>query len=115
LSTAFSDEKTLERVLVFPEHWRVILGVMQRVAAVAIALGLTGCVTGAGIWKRNTPDGVRLPLLLGAVAGDFVVTGLVASQVQDFTVGASLGTALAITVADFGVGCLIGACGSLRL
>jgi hypothetical protein len=86
---------------------------MQRATAVAITLALSGCVTGAGLWKRD--EGVKLPLLLGAIAADLVVTSVVASQAQDFTVGASLGTALAVTAADFGVGCLIGACSSLRL
>lgn len=88
---------------------------MQRAPAVAITLALSGCVTGAGIWKRDSSEGVKLPMLVGAVAADLVVTGLIASQVQDFTVGASIGTALAVTAVDFGVGCLIGACSSLRL
>lgn len=92
---------------------------MQRASALAIAVALSagatapGCVTAAGVWKRD--EGVRLPLLLGAVAADFVVTSVIASQVQDFTLGASLGTAFAVTAVDFGVGCLIGACTSLRL
>jgi hypothetical protein len=85
---------------------------MQRAAALATVLALSGCVTGAGIWKR---DQVRLPMLVGAVAADLIVTGLIASQAQDFTVGASIGTAFAITAVDFGVGCLIGSCSSLRL
>jgi hypothetical protein len=85
---------------------------MQRAAALAMTLALSGCVTSAGIWKR---DQVPLPMLLGAVAADLVVTGVVASQVQDFTAGASIGTAFAVTAVDFGVGCLIGACNSLRL
>lgn len=88
---------------------------MQRtVAAAAIALALSsGCVTGAGIWKRDT--GVSLPMFVGAVAADLVVTSVVASQVQDFTVGASLGTAAAVTAVDVAAGCLFGACSSLRL
>lgn len=85
---------------------------MQRAAAVAMTLALAGCVTGAGIWKR---DEVPLPMLVGAVAADLVVTAVVASQVQDFTVGASIGTAFAVTAVDVGIGCLIGACHSLRL
>ena len=86
---------------------------MQRAAAVAVTLALaSSCVTGAGIWKR---DEVSLPMLVGAVAADMVVTTVIASQVQDFTTGASLGTAFAVTAVDFGVGCLIGACHSLRL
>ncbi len=85
---------------------------MHRVAALAIAVTLSGCVTGAGIWKR---DNVSLPLLVGAVAADLVVTSVVASQVEDFTIPAALGTAAAITAVDVVVGCLIGACHSLRL
>jgi hypothetical protein len=88
---------------------------MQRAAALALTLALTaqaGCVTGAWVWKR---DNVSLPLLGGAVAADLVVTTVIASQVQDFTVGASLGTAAAVTAADLVVGCLLGACHSLRL
>jgi hypothetical protein len=93
---------------------------MQRAAALTLmvalstaAVGNAGCVTGVAIWKRDSE--VSVPLLVGAVAADLVVTGLVASQVQDFTPGASIGTALAVTAVDFGVGCLIGACRALRL
>jgi hypothetical protein len=85
---------------------------MQRAATVAIALALSACVTGAGVWKR---DNVSLPMLVGGVAADLVVTTAIASQVQDFTIGASLGTAAAVTAVDVAVGCLIGACHSLRL
>ncbi|HEX5059673.1 MAG TPA: hypothetical protein VFV99_09955 [Kofleriaceae bacterium] len=85
---------------------------MQRAAAVAMTLALAGCVTGAGIWKR---DNVSLPMLVGGVAADLVVTTIIASQVEDFTIGASLGTAAAVTAVDVAVGCLIGACHSLRL
>lgn len=85
---------------------------MQRAVALAMILGLSGCVTGAGIWKR---DQVSLPMLAGAVAADLVVTTVIASQVQDFTIGASLGTAAAVTAVDVAIGCLIGSCHSLRL
>lgn len=85
---------------------------MQRAAAIAITLALSGCVTGAGIWKRNE---VPLPMLIGAAAADLVVTGVIASQIQDFTAGASIGTAVAVTAVDVGIGCLVGACTSLRL
>lgn len=83
------------------------------VVGVATSMASTGCVTGVAVWKRDTQ--LSVPLLLGAVAADLVVTTVLASQVQDFTVGASLGTAFAVTAVDFGVGCLIGACRSLRL
>lgn len=86
---------------------------MHRAVTFATVLALSGCVTGAGIWKRA--DRVSLPLLAGAVAADLVVSGTAASQVQDFTVGASIGTALAVTAVDVAVGCLFGACSSLRL
>ncbi|HEU4610846.1 MAG TPA: hypothetical protein VFS15_02170 [Kofleriaceae bacterium] len=85
---------------------------MHRAVALAMILGLSGCVTGAGVWKR---DQVSLPMLAGAVAADLVVTTVVASQVQDFTIGASLGTAAAVTAVDVAIGCLIGSCHSLRL
>ncbi len=90
---------------------------MQRAAAaaltVAIAASATGCVSGAAVWKRDSE--VSLPLLLGAVAADFAVTSVLAYQVQEITLGASIGTAFAVTAVDFGVGCLFGACRSLRL
>ncbi len=85
---------------------------MQRAVALATILALSGCVTGAGVWKR---DRVSLPMLAGAVAADLVVTTVTASQIEDFTLGASLGTAAAITAVDVAIGCLIGACHSLRL
>lgn len=85
---------------------------MQRAVALATILAMSGCVTGAGVWKR---DQVSLPMLAGAVAADLVVTTVIASQVEDFTVGASLGTAAAVTAVDVAVGCLIGSCHSLRL
>jgi hypothetical protein len=85
---------------------------MQRAAALAMAVTLAGCVTGAGIWKR---DDVKLPMLVGAAAADLVVTTAIAYQVEEFTIGASLGTAAAVTAVDVAIGCLIGACHSLRL
>ncbi|HEY5950968.1 MAG TPA: hypothetical protein VIV40_35995 [Kofleriaceae bacterium] len=90
---------------------------MRRPFALALAVvvstgALSGCVTGAGVWKR---DKVSLPMLIGGVAADLVVTTVIASQVEDFTLGASLGTAAAVTAVDVAVGCLIGSCHSLRL
>jgi hypothetical protein len=78
-----------------------------------LLLALSGCVTGATVWKRD--DQVTLPILLGAVAADLVVTGAIASQIEDFTVAATVGTALAVTAADLGIGCLFGACKPLGL
>ena len=77
-----------------------------------LALALSGCVTIAGVVKRD--DGVGLPLLGGAVAADLGVTSLSASQVQGYSAGASLATGLALTAVDLAVGCLIGACSALR-
>lgn len=86
----------------------------MRIVSLAVVIGLTtgGCVTGAGIWKHEK---VSMPFLGGAVAADLVVSGLGASQVEDFTTVASIGTALAITAVDFTIGCFLGACSSLRL
>jgi hypothetical protein len=81
-------------------------------AAPAIAVLLTGCVTTAGLVKK--PE-VSLPLLIGATVADFVVISLAASQIQSYSYGGSLATGLAITGVDVGVGCLIGACSSLKL
>ena len=75
-------------------------------------LALSGCVTTAGVVKRD--DGVGLPLLAGAVGADLVVSSLAASQIQDYSLGASLATALALTAVDVVIGCLSGACTVLR-
>ena len=77
-----------------------------------LALALAGCVTTAGVVKRD--DGVELPLLGGAVAADLVVSSLSASQIEGYSTGASIATALAITAVDVAIGCLIGACAALR-
>jgi hypothetical protein len=77
-----------------------------------LALALSGCVTTAGVVKRD--EGIGLPLLGGAVAADLVVSSLSASQVQGYSTGASLATGLAITAVDVAIGCLIGACSALR-
>lgn len=72
----------------------------------------SGCVTGLGVWKREQ---VTMPMLGGAVAADLVVSGLVASQVEDFTTAATIGTAFAVTAVDVAIGCILGACSQLRL
>jgi len=77
-----------------------------------LALALSGCVTTAGVVKRD--DRVGLPLLAGTAAADLVVTSVAASQIQDYSLGASLATALAVTALDVAIGCLIGACAALR-
>jgi FtsH-binding integral membrane protein len=77
-----------------------------------LALALSGCVTTAGIVKNQD---VSLPLLIGATVADLVVTSLAASQIQEYSYGGSLTTGLAVTAVDVAVGCLTGACTSLRL
>ena len=86
----------------------------MRIVGALVVIGLTsgGCVTGAGVWKR---ENVSLPLLGAAVAADLVVSGVVASQIEDFTTVGSIGTAFAVTAVDVTVGCFLGACSSLRL
>lgn len=89
---------------------------MKRGAAVALMVVLasssTGCVTGVGVWKREQTS---MPMLIGAVAADLVVSSVIASQVENFTVGATIGSALAVTAVDVTIGCFLGACSSLRL
>lgn len=77
-----------------------------------LALALSGCVTAAGVVRRD--EGVGLPLLGGAAAADLVVSSLSASQVQGYSTGAALATGLVITAVDVAIGCLIGACSALR-
>ena len=77
-----------------------------------LALALSGCVTTAGLVKKQD---VSLPLLIGATVADLVVLSAAASQLQDASLGGSLAIGLAITAADVAAGCLIGACSSLRL
>lgn len=77
-----------------------------------LAVALSGCITTAGIVKRD--EGVGLPLLGGAVAADLVVSSLSASQIEGYSAGASIATALAITAVDVAIGCLIGACSALK-
>jgi hypothetical protein len=76
------------------------------------AAALSGCVTTATLVKQRD---VKLPLLLGAVVGDLIVTSIAASQIQDYSYGGSLATGFAITAVDFAVGCVLGGCSSLRL
>ena len=77
-----------------------------------LALALSGCVTTAGFAKDNQ---VGLPLLAGAAAADLVVTSVAASQIQDYSLGGSLATGLALTAVDVALACLLGACSALRL
>ena len=83
----------------------------MRRAVIALVLS-SGCVTTAAIVKG---DQVSFPLLVGATAGDVVVTGVIAAEAEGLTTAASIGTALAVTAVDVVVGCLFGACHSLKL
>jgi uncharacterized membrane protein AbrB (regulator of aidB expression) len=78
---------------------------------VLLALALSGCISGAGIVKK--PE-VTLPVLIGAAVADLVVTSIAASQIQEYSYAGSLATGTALTAVDVAVGCLIGACSSLR-
>lgn len=77
-----------------------------------LVLTLSGCVTTAGIVKHQD---VSLPLLIGAGVADLLVISAAASQIQEYSYGGSLATGLAVTAVDVAVGCLTGACSSLRL
>jgi uncharacterized membrane protein AbrB (regulator of aidB expression) len=77
-----------------------------------LVLALSGCVTTAGIAKKQD---VSLPLLIGATVADLVVTSVAASQIQEYSYAGSLATGLAVTAVDVAIGCLFGACTSLRL
>ena len=81
----------------------------MKAALVVLALG--GCVTGVAIWK---PDKVSIPLLIGAAAADFVVTSVLAAEVEGFSAGGSIAASLAVTGLDVGVGCILGACNALK-
>lgn len=76
-----------------------------------VALALSGCVTTAGIVKKTD---VSLPLLFGAAVADFAVTSLIAWQLLEYSTFGSLATATGVMGADIAVGCLLGACSSLK-
>ena len=77
-----------------------------------LAVAVSGCVTTAGIVKKQD---VSLPLLIGATVADLVVSSALASQIQQYSFGGSLATGFAFTAVDVAIGCLTGACTSLRL
>jgi hypothetical protein len=87
------------------------LAALTLLAALPI-VPLGGCVTTASIAKHQD---VSLTLLIGATAADLVVTSAAASQIQSYSFGGSLATGLAFTALDVAIGCLTGACSSLRL
>lgn len=81
------------------------------VLAVALAaVATSGCVTTAGFVKK--PE-VPVPVLIGAVVADLVVTSIAASQIQEYSYAGSLATGLALTAVDVAVGCLTGACAAV--
>ncbi len=77
-----------------------------------MAAALAGCVTTEGVVKHEDTSFV---MLAGATAGDLVVIGVIAKEGDALTTGASIATALAFTAVDVFVGCLLGACSSLKL
>lgn len=79
--------------------------------ALAGVVAGSGCVTTAAIARK---DRVSLPLLVGATVADFAVVTLIASQVRDYSAGASIATGVAVTAVDVTVGCILGACRTLR-
>jgi hypothetical protein len=80
------------------------------VKAVLLVVALGGCVTTAGLVKK---DKVTLPLFLGAVAADLVVGSIVFAQLDLSTAGA-IASGIAFTAVDLGIGCITGACAALR-
>lgn len=86
--------------------------ILGRMKHALLVLALSGCVTTAGIAKKQD---VSLPLLIGATVADLVVTSVAASQIQEYSYAGSLATGLAVTAVDVAIGCLFGACTSLRL
>jgi hypothetical protein len=76
-----------------------------------LVLALSGCVTGAGIVRK---DRVTLPILLGAAAADLVIGSLVFAQSKDLSTAGAIASGIAFTAVDLGIGCVIGACAVLR-
>ena len=83
----------------------------MKYAAVLVVCGaLSGCVTAAGLYKK---DKVTLPILAGAVAADLVIGSIVLAQ-TDLSTAAAIASAVAFTAIDVGIGCITGACAALR-
>jgi hypothetical protein len=79
--------------------------------AALLVIALSGCITAAGIAKR---DQVTLPLLAGAVAADLVVGTLVLAQSDSLSAAGAIASGIALTAFDLGIGCILGACTVLR-
>ena len=85
---------------------------MKRALAVLALLSCVGaCVTGAGIVRK---DRVSLPVLLGAIAADLILTPIVVGNATSTSTNGSIILGLGLTAVDLGAGCAIGACGALR-
>lgn len=80
---------------------------MHRVLVV-IAFG--GCVTTASVVRG---DRVTLPVLVGAVAADLVVSSL-AFRALDLSTSGAIASGIAFSAVDLGIGCVLGACTVLR-
>ncbi len=77
-----------------------------------MVLALAGCVTTEGIVKKEeTP----FTWLVAGAAGDVVAVGVIAKEAEGLTTTGAIATALAVTAVDVFVGCLLGACHSLKL
>lgn len=76
-----------------------------------LVLALSGCVTGAGIARK---DRVTLPILIGATAADLVVSSLVFAQFDSISTAGAIASGVAFTAVDVGIGCVIGACAVLK-
>src|SRR5512133_3627693 len=62
-----------------------------------VALALSGCVTTAGIVKKQA---VSLPVLIGAAAADFAVTAVIAWQAVHYSTFGSVASGIGFTGAD---------------
>lgn len=76
-----------------------------------VVLALSGCVTGAAIVRE---DRVTLPLLVGAIAADLVVSSLVFAQSDSISTAGAIASGAAFSAVDLGIGCILGACAVLR-
>ena len=81
------------------------------IAVLATAAASSGCVTTAALAR---PNRVSLPLLIGAATADLVVTSFATYQIRDASSGGSLATGVAVMAIDVAIGCVLGACSSLR-
>lgn len=83
----------------------------RAVLVLALSCGVTSCVTGAGIARK---DRVTLPILIGATAADLVVSSLVFAQFDSISTAGAIASGVAFTAVDVGIGCVIGACAVLK-